>query len=226
MHLSTFITNKFLISSAFVLLQLGCFCQDTLFLKDKQKLIVQVKEVSQTEIQYKKMNMLDGPMYITSKNDVEKIIYKNGYAEVIKSEAPPVNEQSFTVYKSVVDINNEKINYADTKKRYGSLVSLIDRHPDPSRKDKLLQSAIQIRALKRHQDGTRTGAIIFGGIAIAGALLYSAISSVSYQSTVDPIFVGPPLIFGALGLGLGAASIAINVNLRKKRHEFVNFYNQ
>ncbi|MBC7695772.1 MAG: hypothetical protein H7141_10030 [Burkholderiales bacterium] len=200
--------------------------QDTLFLKDKQKLIVQVKEVSQTEIQFKKMDLLDGPMYITSKNDVEKIIYKNGYTEVIKSEVPPVNQQSFTVYNNVVDINTEKINYADTKKRYGSFVSLIDRHPDPSRRDQLMRSANEIRGLKRHQDGTRTGAIIFGGVAIGGALLYSAVSSLSYQSNVDPIFAGPPVIFGALGLALGAASIAINVNLRKKRHEFVNLYNQ
>lgn len=225
MHSSTSIINKYLILFILVLIQLSSFNQDTLFLKDKRKLIVQVKEVSQTEIQYKKTDLLDGPMYITSKNDIEKIIYKNGYTEVVKSETISV-EKSFTVYKNVADINMEKINYADTKKRHGFLVSLIDRHPDPSRKDQLMQSAIEMKGLKRHQDGTRTGAIIFGGIAIGGALLYSAMSAESYQNTVEPIFAGPPVVFGALALALGATSIAININLRKKRHEFVNLYNQ
>lgn len=200
--------------------------QDTLFFKDKQKTVVLVKEVSQTEIQYKKIDLSDGPMYIINKNDIEKIIYKNGYVDVFTSQSAPAQEQSFTVYNNTANINTEKIGYSDAKKRYGSLVSLIDRHPDPSRKDQLMRSAIEMRSLKRHQDGTRTGAIIFGGITIAGALLYAAISSIDYQSTVDPIFAAPPVVFGVLGVALGAASIAINVNLRKKRHAFVNLYNQ
>jgi hypothetical protein len=198
--------------------------QDTLFFKDKQKLVVHVKEISQAEIQYKKIDLPDGPMYIVSKNDIEKIIFKNGYAEVFKPEPVQAVEQTLTVYNNVVNINTEKIVYNDTKKRYYTLVNLIDRHPDPSRKNKLMSSAAELRGLKRHQDGTRTGAIIFGGVAVAGGLLCGLY--LTSESYLDPILAAPPIAFGILGIGLGTVSIAINSNLRKKRHEFVNLYNQ
>lgn len=177
--------------------------------------------------------MPDGPMYITSKNDIEKIIYKNGYTETMKpavvaTETPA--GQNFTVYRSEEPRNLEKITYNDTKRRYGYFVTMIDRHPDLSRKETLTKSAISIRSLKRHQDGTRTGAIIFGGVALAGGILYGALSSIGafdYSGGLDnSMFIASPVVFGTAAVILGGASIAININLKKKRQEFVNLYNQ
>lgn len=213
----------------FILITHSVFSQDTIFFKNAGKIIVFVKEVSQTEIQYKKAELPDGPMYIISKNDIEKIVYKNGYTEIIKKvvETPVnTNTQAFQVYNSTENINTEKITYQDTKKRYSSVVTLIDRHPDPNRRSSLMQSAQTLRSLKRHQNGTRTGAIIFGGIAIGGIALYTLVSAASYGQPVDPIFAGPPVVFGTLAVILGAASIAITINLNKKRNDFVNAYNQ
>lgn len=221
-------TILFLLSS--ILVNKCVLAQDTIVFKDKQKLVVVVKEVSPTEIQYKKIEMPDGPMYITSKNDIEKIIYKNGYVEVMK---PVVAEttagQNFTVYRSEESHTLEKITDADAKRRYGYYVTMIDRHPDLSRKEKLTNLAISIRSLKKHQDGTRTGAIIFGGVALAGGILYGALSSVnafSYGSGDGSLFATPPIVFGTAAAILGGASIAIHINLKKKRQEFVNLYNQ
>ena len=210
---------------------LSVLSQDTIFYKKAGSIVVLVKEVSQKEVQYKKVEMPDGPMYIIDKNDIAKIVYKNGYTEVIKepvAETPAAaSNQPFTVvYAAPVDINYEKITYADTKRKHSSLVGLVDRHPDPSRREKLLGDARNLRSLKRHQDGTRTGAIIFGGIAIGGTALYTLISAFSYSSYVEPIYAAPPILFGTLAVILGSTSIAININLKKKRHEFVNYYNQ
>ena len=218
-----------------ILTHITSFSQDTIFFKNAGKIIVIVKEVAQTEVQYKKAELPDGPMYIISKDDIEKIVYKNGYTEVIK-KATTINttnttSQSFEVYKSSENsnsenLNMEKITYSDTKRRYSSLVTLVDRHPDANRRVSLLQSAKTLKNFKRHQDGTRTGAIIFGGIAIGGIAVYTLASAVSYGANPDPIFAGPPVIFGTLALVLAATSITFNINLKKKRNDFVTAYNQ
>lgn len=204
--------------------------QDTIFYKTAGNIVVLVKEVSPTEVQYKKIEMPDGPMYIIDKKDISKIVYKNGYIDIIKEPvvetSTPSNQQFTVTYASPIDINYEKITYEDTKRRYSSVVGLVDRHPDPTRRDKLLRDARSLRNLKKHQDGTRTGAIIFGGIALGGTALYGMISAVSYGSYVDPTFAAPPILFGSLAVILGSASIAINLNLKQKRREFVNYYNQ
>ncbi|MES2565608.1 MAG: hypothetical protein V4565_02000 [Bacteroidota bacterium] len=201
--------------------------QDTLFFKSKQKQVVIVKEVSPAEIQYKKLELPDGPMYIVSKNDVEKIIYKNGYADVFK---PTIEEtkpsESFAVYNNQESLNHEKITYNDAKGRYYRLVSLSDRHPDVNRRPNLMLKAKNLRTLKMHQDGTRTCAIIFGGFTIAGLGLYGLATAASYGGYVDPIYGIPPMVCGALAVAFGATSIAVNLKLREKRKEFVNLYNE
>ena len=225
----TFFQNKSsLFAAVLLIISSQCISQDTIFYKNATKVVAIVKEVSQTEVQYKKVDMPDGPMYIVSKNDITKIIYKNCYTEEIKSTVveTPANQPLIVTYSSAVDLNYEKITYRDTKRRYSSVVGLIDRHPDPSRRDKLLGGVRKLRSLKRHQDGTRTGAIIFGGIAIGGTALYTLFNAASYGSGIDPIFAAPPILFGSLAVILGGTSIAININLKKKRNEFVNYYNQ
>lgn len=212
----------------FLNISMSVVAQDTIFYKKAGNIVVFVKEVSQTEVQYKKVEMPDGPMYIIDKNDIAKIVYKNGFTEEIKAPTveTPANQPLTVTYSSAVDLNYEKITYRDTKRRYSSVVGLIDRHPDPSRRDKLLGDVRKLRSLKKHQDGTRTGAIIFGGIAIGGTALYTLFNAASYGSGIDPIFAAPPILFGSLAVILGGTSIAININLKKKRNEFVNYYNQ
>lgn len=219
-----------LISLSFLCLLFSCIgsAQDTIFFKSKQKLIVIVKEVSPTEVQYKKLEMPDGPMYIVAKKDIEKIIYKNGFADVFKQAAEESKDsESFVVYKSTEDnLNYEKITYNDAKGKYYRLVSLADRHPDIKRRDDLKLYAKNMRNLKKHQGGTRTMAIIFGGVTLAGLGVYSLISAASYGGYVEPVYAMQPLLFGTLAVAFGGASIAINMKLKQKRKEFVNFYNE
>lgn len=214
----------------FLNLPLAIVAQDTIFYKTAGNIVVLVKEVTPTEVQYKKLEMPDGPMYIIDKKDIAKIVYKNGYMDIIKApvaETSTPSNQPFTVaYATPINLNYEKITYDDTKRKHSTLVGLIDRHPDASRRDKLLRDARSLRNLKRHQDGTRTGAIIFGGIALGGTALYGMVSALSYGSYVDPTFAAPPILFGSLAVILGSTSIAINLNLKQKRREFVNYYNQ
>lgn len=202
--------------------------QDTIFFKYKQKLVVIVKEVSPTEIQYKKLELPDGPMYIVAKNEIEKIVYKNGYTDVFKP-APEETKaaESFVVYKSEEEnLNHEKMTYAIAKGRYYRLINLVERHPDVKRRESLRLDAKTLKNLKKHQGGTRTMAIIFGGVTLAGLGVYSLMSAASYGGYVEPIYAMQPMVFGALGLGFTAGSIALTVKLNQKRKAFVDRYNE
>jgi hypothetical protein len=202
--------------------------QDTIFYKKTGSIVVIVKEVSQTEVQYKKLEMPDGPMYIISKNDIAKIVYKNGYTEEIKDPvSEPVNtaSQPFTVtYSSPISTGPEKISYEDTKRRPRSLLSLIDRHPNAERKPALMGTYGSIKRLKAGQDATRTVAIVFGGVTIAAAAITGLVYMIDSYAASE--IVPFPIAFGSVALISTAASVAFNINLRKKRHAFVDLYNQ
>ena len=198
-----------------------CLSQDTIFYKNASNIVVIVKEVSQTEVQYKKMEMPDGPMYIISKNDISKIVYKNGYIDVIK---PTVIEtpasQPFTVlHSSSSELTKETISYRIAKRRYSSLAALVDRHPDVNRRSELMKIAGSIRGFKVGENTTRTVAIVFGAITIPALAIFS-----TFTNSNEGLIV--PATTAGVALLCTAAAITFHVNLRKKRNAFVDVYNQ
>lgn len=208
--------------------------QDTIFFKTNEKLVVFVKEVSQTEIQYKKVELPDGPMYIASKNDIAKIVYKNGYTETIVTAAvaaPVVTQQAqdFTVlHEGAPTVNNEKITYQDSKKRYYYLSNLANTHPDVNKRPLLLKSVKSIRNLKAGQDVTRTVGIVFGALTIATGAIYGIINRINTNNGINSgsEFVKVPVASGSLALVMVASSVVFHVSLKKKRHDFVKAYNE
>lgn len=213
----------------FLNISMSVFAQDTIFYKKTGSIVVFVKEVSQKEVQYKKLEMPDGPMYIIDKSDIAKIVYKNGFTEEIKesvSETAVVAtpSQSFNVVYAPAEINTEKITYEDTKRKRSSIVGLIDRHPSPERKPALMQSLSSIRNIKAGQDATRTVGIVFGGITIAAGAITGLIYTIdTYAAGSFAVF---PIAFGSVALLSTVAAITLNVNLKKKRRAFVDLYNQ
>ena len=70
---------------------------------------------------------------------------------------------------------------------------------------------------------TRTGAIVFGSLSLAGFGLYVLIDELGGGG--GELLV-PPIGLGLAAIGLGVVSISINMHLPKKRQAFVNFYNE
>ncbi len=54
---------------------------DILFLKNGKVIKIKTIEINESDIKYKRFDHLDGPNYVISKDDVKKIIYKNGLIE-------------------------------------------------------------------------------------------------------------------------------------------------
>lgn len=215
-------TNQFL----FVLLFISniSFAQDTIFYKNATKFIAIIKEVSTTEIQYKKLEMPDGPTYIVSKNEVDKIIYKNGFTDVINAMVETPSQPLTISYAAPITVGKPTINYDDTKLKHKRLMALIDRHPNAQSRIELMNLQRSMRSLKASQDATRTVAIVFGGIAIATGAIAAFIYAFDNQS--GETFAVFPGVAGAVAVITGATAISLNINLRKKRHAFVDIYNK
>jgi len=76
------------------------FAQDTLYKRNSSDIIVaKVIEISTNEIKYKRFDLLDGPMFVIDKNQIEKIKYMVGNVEFFV----------ITIPKAVID-NNRLVN--------------------------------------------------------------------------------------------------------------------
>lgn len=72
--------------------------QDTLTMRSGDQLIVKVIEVGSTEVKYKKVSNLNGPIFSTLKSDLTMIRYENGSKDEFsnpKIESPKTEENQF-----------------------------------------------------------------------------------------------------------------------------------
>lgn len=76
--------------------------QDTLYKPDGTRQNVKILEVNKTQLKYKSAADPGGPTYVISKEDVLKIVYGDGTAEVFLTPAPPgvIKEGKFKAYKT------------------------------------------------------------------------------------------------------------------------------
>ncbi len=63
----------------------GLKAQDTLYLKNLEKLPVKLVEINPDNIKYKRFNNLDGPVYSTQKSEINQIVFANGKKEIFQN---------------------------------------------------------------------------------------------------------------------------------------------
>ena len=64
----------------------NCYSQDTIFQKSGDEFQGKVIEVGVTEIKYRKIDSLDGPLYSILRTDVAMIRYENGTKDIFNDE--------------------------------------------------------------------------------------------------------------------------------------------
>lgn len=209
-----------------LLVALSLRAQDTIVYRNALKVAVVFKEISPSEIRYQRLNMPDGPDYVVSKTEIDRLIYKNGYTEVITvSSLPPEKSISSPNVPQTPDGEGIYITYRDVRRNHKRLPDLVLRHHDPSRQKELYLLASDIRKSKGVQNGTGTGAIVCGALAVGGTVLYG-LSYILGGGSSMPIFYLPPVGLGSIAAICGTVSIVYSIRLREKRHEFVNLYNE
>lgn len=76
--------KKYFLISLFAICFFSVKAQDTLYKKTGEKLVVKIVEVNDLQIKYKKIEFPDGPLIVTSKESITKIVYKKGETEAVK----------------------------------------------------------------------------------------------------------------------------------------------
>lgn len=63
------------------------YAQDVISLKSGNKLSAKILEINTSEIKYKRFDNPNGPTYVVSKSDIQKIVYENGTVDLLGSPA-------------------------------------------------------------------------------------------------------------------------------------------
>jgi len=91
-----FCIKKFYIITAFLFMISGVFsvgAQDLIILRDGNVIEARVAEISPTEIRFRRLNHLDGPVIVISRADVLSIRYANGSVDIMNSVSPTAQER-------------------------------------------------------------------------------------------------------------------------------------
>jgi len=73
----------FIVASFF---QVLCFSQDIITLKTGEQIRSRIIEVGKTDVRYRKLDNLTGPVYVTSKSDIAGIKYENGSVDTFNGK--------------------------------------------------------------------------------------------------------------------------------------------
>ena len=111
-------TFKYFFFCLFMLLRLLTYCQDTIFTKSSQSLLVKVLEISKTEVSYKVFYNPDGVIYKIANEQISRIVYENGIEEskfqiTQKTTAVPknYNPEAFVIEGKHLSYHNNDISH-------------------------------------------------------------------------------------------------------------------
>ncbi len=92
--------------------------QDIIITKDSKKIDAKITKVTKDEIEYKKTNNLDGPIFVIPINDINSIIYANGEIQLFETKNDitiPKAEKNINIINDDIDNNNEHLNQTTTE---------------------------------------------------------------------------------------------------------------
>lgn len=98
---------KNLFTILILLISLNVFSQDIITTNKGENIEAKVEEIGTEEIKYKKQNNLDGPLYFIKKDDVSKIVFKNGAIETFDSSIKDNSLSLESTKKFIVDYINK-----------------------------------------------------------------------------------------------------------------------
>ncbi|MBQ0136789.1 MAG: hypothetical protein KBS40_02130 [Bacteroidales bacterium] len=85
--------------------------KDIIILKNSTKIDAKILEVSSSEIKYKKINSLDGPMFVVSTNEINSIVFENGDVQTYSAvhQQSPRQENNTIAQNEATESSTETI---------------------------------------------------------------------------------------------------------------------
>lgn len=191
----------------FTLLAVFCYAQDIIVTTDARRIEAKILEVSESEVKYKEIDNLEGPIYILSTQSIVSIIYANGNVTLFQDSSSEKEYQQETT-PSLLTRLGETYTYKGHAMKGDVYANFLNDHC-PSAYE-IYHSGYIISytgiCLLSAAIGMELGTLI--GCAIAGGNLNYSI----------------PYMYCALGLSV--ASIPLLIVGYNKMHKSVDVFNQ
>lgn len=215
-------------------IQLCLNAQDTIYKRTGDVIPAKILEINIKEVSYKRSDLLDGPLFIINKNEIQKIKYANGSIDSFKvvKEITKTQPVVFVNPRYVVQENSNQIRPGMRRGTYryqGKLLS--DRKVffmalDKNQIWKNNEIELNIKDSKRNKALQYT--IGYAGATIGGIGLYaSAIAGSMSSSSNDAALAA---FAGILSAGVAASSqiISFKYKLKRVKHadKVAELYNQ
>jgi hypothetical protein len=191
--------------------------QDTIRFRNGDVKAVKVNEVGLTEVKYNRSDNLEGPMYVTPKDEILYIRYSNGEKDVFSVsprtepekpvEATRHEEPRYTSQEGKIVIKGKELIYQARPLGEIRLKSMIANYPDMQRRSLLLREFEVMRGFKKKQ-------YLYNilGLGLGLGLPYAGLIATSVSSTPGPALVG---VF--LGVGCAVTGTIFSKMEKKKR---------
>jgi hypothetical protein len=240
---------KLLSASMLFLIMLvnNCFAQDTIYMRNDQRIACTIVEVTTTEVKYKKLELSDGPVYIENKSSVALIRYKNGFIDVfkeVKTLPEPVKKEEDDYVQDRKNTRNGNDDYApDPRKK--KLIVIGTNHflyGDKRLNEKGMQQLLlsvndpqitqEVKRAKLDKGLKYIGflAIPLALVAIASAVQINTYSSPNYNngytSTRNDGFIAPAVICTVGAAAAFSASIYFGIDRKARNARAVRLYQQ
>jgi hypothetical protein len=89
--------------------------QDTLSMRSGESILVKVIEIGTTEVKYKKLDNINGPVFAMLKSDLLQVRYENGTKDDFSSIKKTVENNIYLIDDSVQGKNDAQLFYHDYK---------------------------------------------------------------------------------------------------------------
>lgn len=219
---------KWIVCFVYCFIQLMMSAQDTIYKRNGELISAKVLEINIKEISYKRMDFLDGPLIIVSKNDILKIKYITGaidsFALVLSQVAYKPVPSNFS-HPDIIKLSIRKgvyvyqeRNISDRKlMMYASEKNLIWNNKE-----------ITVEMVSSKRNKSLQYMIGFGGAAIGITGLLGSLAATGYTSnSTDVLSI---LIGASASAGIIISSQIVSFSYKLKRiknaDKVVNLYNQ
>lgn len=202
------------------------FSQDTMRFNSGEIKVVKVTEVGVHEVKYNRFDNLDGPVYVSSKNDIRSIKYSSGHLDTFSEEKhhPPAKGNSPNVSPRVnvmagndfIEIHRRRLFYRGNVLGEYRLMKLIVAYPNSTTANIMLN---EFKTMKDYKSKQYLFGFVGLGLALASAIIGIAytFSSLSYQYSNSDYAIG--LIGIPIGITIGVTGGIISAVFKSKRHQ-------
>lgn len=209
----------------FVVIQLATYAQDTIYKRTGEVLATKILEINPKDVSYKRLDLMDGPLFILNKTEIWKIKYFNGtidFFDQVKEEKAVIVTPQTIPYSQSKEYNEIQLSYRKGTYTYqGRRISdrsviFMSENRNQTLKNKEFEYVIQ----QSKQNKALQYAVGFGGagLSVVG-LMGSAIAADGSTTAGDQNIIAAVAL---TSVGVFIASQVLSFNFKLKRIKYAN----